>query len=602
MVTNRQRYRENVSGMISWGHWFALFNILFSLAIGSRYLFVSNWPASLPGRIYALTSWLGHFSFIVFVAYVLIIFPLTFLVMSQRVLRFISVVLATVGLTLLLIDSEVFTRFHLHLNSVIWELIADPEQDELTRDKLFIFFCVPIIFLIEMFFGTWCWQRLRSLNRKPVVKPLVALFTGAFFASHLMYSWADANFYRPITMQRANLPLSHPMTARNFLEKHGMLDKQEYQRRLIEQGSPDALAVEYPLNKISFSGKNMDGEDNGYNLLLILIDGIRSSNLASDMPILTQFADANLQFTRHYSSGNRQNTGLFGLFYGISPTYLGGILAARKPSALINALDTRGYQFGLFSSDGFKSSLYRQALLSDFSLPTPIQQNDSVTTTQWQQWLINRSTDRKWFSYINFNGATEDQNKTAEKGLPLSTDFIHHYQASAQNTDRNIMTIIATLKKNYQWDKTVVIITAAHGIEFNDSGDGTWGAGSKFNREQLQVPLIIHWPDRSAQKIDKLTNHEDIMVTLMQHLLHVNTPPQDYSQGEDLFAIKRKNNWVTTGDDGMLVITTPTQTILLHDDGNYRTYDQQGNEIKDHKPPLALLLQVLTETKRFIAN
>ncbi|MFG7479823.1 DUF3413 domain-containing protein, partial [Enterobacter hormaechei] len=27
MVTNRQRYREKVSQMVSWGHWFALFNI-----------------------------------------------------------------------------------------------------------------------------------------------------------------------------------------------------------------------------------------------------------------------------------------------------------------------------------------------------------------------------------------------------------------------------------------------------------------------------------------------------------------------------------------------------------------------------------------------
>ncbi|VTM87730.1 Inner membrane protein yejM [Raoultella ornithinolytica] len=37
-------------------------------------------------------------------------------------------------------------------------------------------------------------------------------------------------------MQRANLPLSYPMTARRFLEKHGLLDAQDYQRRLVEQG------------------------------------------------------------------------------------------------------------------------------------------------------------------------------------------------------------------------------------------------------------------------------------------------------------------------------------------------------------------------------
>ncbi len=40
MVTNRQRYREKVSQMVSWGRWFALFNILLATLIGCRYLFV----------------------------------------------------------------------------------------------------------------------------------------------------------------------------------------------------------------------------------------------------------------------------------------------------------------------------------------------------------------------------------------------------------------------------------------------------------------------------------------------------------------------------------------------------------------------------------
>ena len=70
MVTNRQRYREKVSQMISWGHWFALFNILLGLLLGSRYLFVADWPSSLFGRVYAVISWLGHFSFVGFSDYI----------------------------------------------------------------------------------------------------------------------------------------------------------------------------------------------------------------------------------------------------------------------------------------------------------------------------------------------------------------------------------------------------------------------------------------------------------------------------------------------------------------------------------------------------
>ncbi|QUY48415.1 LPS biosynthesis-modulating metalloenzyme YejM [Serratia plymuthica] len=593
MVTNRQRYREKVSQMISWGHWFALFNILLALGLGSRYLFVTDWPSSLLGRVYALVSLLGHFSFIVFAGYLLVIFPLTFVVMSQRLLRFISAALATTGLTLLLVDSEVFTHFHLHLNPVVWELVVNPDQSELARDWQLMFICVPVIFLVEMLFGTWSWQKLRSLNRQYFGKPLAVLFISTFFASHLIYIWADANFYRPITMQRANLPLSYPMTARKFLEKHGLLDPQEYERRLVQQGNPEAVAVEYPLNDLSYSDKG-----SGYNLLMIVVDGVRAQDMTKDMPALARFAQENVSFSDHYSSGNHADTGLFGLFYGISPTYLDSILAARKPSALVSALSAQGYQFGLFSSDGFNASLYRQALLTDFSLPAPARQNDAVTTQQWQRWLNDQNNKAPWFSYINFRGAEP----AANEKTPAPADFIQRYRAGAQEVDTQIAEVLDTLKARGVLDNTVVVITAEHGIEFNDTGKGYWGAGSSYNQQQLQVPLVIHWPGTPAQAINKLTGHNDVMRTLMQRLLHVKTAPNDYSQGEDLFTAQRRNNWVATGDNNLLIITTPTQTMVLDGNGTYRAYDKNDKEIKDEKPQLTLLLQVLTDVKRFIAN
>ena len=390
MVTNRQRYREKVSQMISWGHWFALFNILFALILGSRYLLVADWPSSLAGRIYAYTSWVGHFSFVVFAAYLLIIFPLTFVVMSQRLMRVLSAVVATAGLTLIMVDSAVFSRFHLHLNPVVWELVINPDQSEMARDWQLMFISVPLIFLVEMLFATWSWQKLRSLNRRSFGKPVAALFISAFFASHLMYIWADANFYRPITMQRANLPLSYPMTARRFLERHGLLDAQEYQRRLIQQGDPEAVAVEYPLSDITFRDA---GTRN--NLLVLTVDGLNNATLAKALPQLNQFASENVRFTQHYSAGDTPEKGLFGLFYGISSSYMNGILASRTPSALLGALSTQGYQFGLFSSEGFNPPLYRQALLTDYSLPATTSQPNASTVAQWQNWLEKQKLRRR---------------------------------------------------------------------------------------------------------------------------------------------------------------------------------------------------------------
>jgi membrane-anchored protein YejM (alkaline phosphatase superfamily) len=70
------------------------------------------------------------------------------------------------------------------------------------------------------------------------------------------------------------------------------------------------------------------------------------------MPELARFAQENVNFTQHMSSGNTTDSGMFGLFYGISPGYMDGVLSARIPAALITAFNQQGYQLGLFSSDG----------------------------------------------------------------------------------------------------------------------------------------------------------------------------------------------------------------------------------------------------------
>ncbi|EFI7836942.1 cardiolipin transport protein PbgA [Escherichia coli] len=586
MVTHRQRYREKVSQMVSWGHWFALFNILLSLVIGSRYLFIADWPTTLAGRIYSYVSIIGHFSFLVFATYLLILFPLTFIVGSQRLMRFLSVILATAGMTLLLIDSEVFTRFHLHLNPIVWQLVINPDENEMARDWQLMFISVPVILLLELVFATWSWQKLRSLTRRRrFARPLAAFLFIAFIASHVVYIWADANFYRPITMQRANLPLSYPMTARRFLEKHGLLDTQEYQRRLIEQGNPDAVSVQYPLSELRYRDMGT-----GQNVLLITVDGLNYSRFEKQMPALAGFAEQNISFTRHMSSGNTTDNGIFGLFYGISPSYMDGILSTRTPAALITALNQQGYQLGLFSSDGFTSPLYRQALLSDFSMPSVRTQSDDQTATQWINWLGRYAQeDNRWFSWVSFNGTNiDDSNQQA---------FARKYSRAAGNVDDQINRVLNALRDSGKLDNTVVIITAGRGIPLSEEEETfDWSHG------HLQVPLVIHWPGTPAQRINALTDHTDLMTTLMQRLLHVSTPASEYSQGQDLFNPQRRHYWVTAADNDTLAITTPKKTLVLNNNGKYRTYNLRGERVKDEKPQLSLLLQVLTDEKRFIAN
>ncbi|RVT06755.1 hypothetical protein EOK96_28165, partial [Klebsiella oxytoca] len=64
----------------------------------------------------------------------------------------------------------------------------------------------------------------------------------------------------------------------------------------------------------------------------------------------------------------------------------------------------------------------------------------------------------------------------------------------------------------------------------------------------------------------------------------------------------RRRAWVTAANSDTLAITTPKVTVVLNHNGTYRTWNSDGEKIKDQKPQLSLLLQVLTDEKRFIAN
>lgn len=586
MVTYRPKYGDKVSQMISWGHWFTLFNILLSLALSSRYLFISDWPDTLIGRIYAITSWLGHFSFLAFALYLLIVFPLTFVVMSQRLLRFLSAALGTAGLTLLLFDIGIYEQFRLHLNPVVWDLVVNPEQGEMARRWQFIFIAIPVIFLIEMLFGTWSWQKLRSLNRQKFGKPVAVVFITAFITSHIMYIWADANFYRPVTMQRYNLPVSYPMTARKFLERHGLLDSTSYEQQLLLHGDPTAQGVEYPINKLTYADNG-----SGYNLLLITLTSLSRDDIDKAMPNLNRFAEESTQFTQHYSSEINPERAQFGLYYGISGTYYDGILNGRIPSALMTALSAQNYQSGFFSTENFASPLFRYALLADYSLPPLRDGQDNSGTAgasadvadRWSLWLKQTRKDQPWFALINLSTPLPDGHSA-----PDMTDI-----------DNTLGTLIQDIRARGEWDKTVIVITAGAGDSMAKLQDN-WVTDGKFNRDQLRVPLIIHWPDTPAQTISKLTAHPDIMATLMQRLLHVSNPPGEYTQGDDLFTTTRRKPRIFTGDNSNLVIIKPDSASLLTAQGKYQRFDENNEKIRNAKPDMAELLQVLTEQKRFI--
>lgn len=569
---NGKQYRDDTSRKISWGHWFAFFNIIIAIFIGSRYAFLIDWPDTLGGKLYFFVSLLGHFSFSVFAVYLLVVFPLSFVIKNHRTFRGLTVILATIFITLLLFDTAVFSRFNLHLSSIVWNLLVNPENGEMSRNWQIFFVPMPMILLVQMLFSRWSWEKLRSLERQTWLKYVGVFFTVTFIASHLIYAWADAYLYRPITMQRSNFPLSYPMTARSFLEKHGLLDGEEYEQKLAQEGRLDALKIGYPKHPLTFSAT-----EHKPNILLITVSGLRYDAVVSEkMPKLAEFALCSTQFTNHYSSGNTNNAGLVGLFYGLNANYTDSILSNHTPSVLIEKLRAEKYRFGLFSALGFKDSLFRQALFRNMALAKEKTTNENVVK-QFNEFIAQKS-ETPWFVYLDLDLNAKD---------PIE------YERVLAQTDPLFEQILT----DSTLENTLVIITAEHGLSFNEMHKKD--QYNYFGRDEIQVPLLVFWKDLPTGVESSLTSHTDLLPALMTQIFNVQNPSKDYAQGRNLFDL-RGDDWVLASNYRWNVLIQPDGTQYhLDRKGNYKKFDLAYQEQSSDRPPLGLFLEMFKSENSF---
>ncbi|MBN6711339.1 DUF3413 domain-containing protein [Haemophilus haemoglobinophilus] len=575
-IKTSKQYRDELSRKITWGHWFAFFNILWAILIGSRYAFIIDWPHTLFGKVYFFISLFGHFSFVVFALYLLILFPFSFIIKNERTFRGVSVILTTIGATLLLVDTEVFSRFNLHLSTLVWNLLVNPDNGELSRNWQIFFAPMPFILLVQMLFSRWAWYKLRSLERQKWIKGVAIFFVCTFISTHIIYAWADAYIYRPITMQKSNFPLSYPMTARSFLEKHGFLDKAEHEQTLNEQGRLDALKVNYPKQQLNFAD-----ELPSTNIVFITISGLRYDAVQqATMPNLFAFAENSTEFTQHYSSGNAINQGLTGLFYGLNANYADSLLNNKTVPVLLEQLKQGKvrYELGVFGQNLSQNALLKKSIFANEKI-----KNYGKTSTQHFVEFVNkqRQQQKLFFSYLNYSF---EPNLTIEQ-----------YYKKLLEIDTEVGVALSSLDLT----NTLVVITSEYGYSFEVPDEKS--QKNYFARELIQVPMIIHWSALPAGKVNKLTSHTDLVPALMKHIFKVKNPVSDFSQGQDLFDLKENRNWVLAGNYRWNVIITP-DSAQYHIDrqGNYQKYDQSYQKVSSAQPPLGLFLEVFSQNATFL--
>ena len=106
--------------------------------------------------------------------------------------------------------------------------------------------------------------------------------------SHLVHAWADGSYYKPITRLTRHIPLYYPLTAKRFLEKHGLVDlEKKIEQRKMEKMSRHDRHISYPAAPLSFSRS-----DEPMNIVYVVIDSWRFDMLNSTItPGMNRFID-----------------------------------------------------------------------------------------------------------------------------------------------------------------------------------------------------------------------------------------------------------------------------------------------------------------------
>ncbi|MGY3942534.1 DUF3413 domain-containing protein [Aeromonas tecta] len=611
MVETGNPYRDNVSRLITWGHWFSFFNIILAMLIATRYLGSISWPSTTLGVTYLIISWIGHFAFLSFVTYLLTVFPLSFVLPKERLLRFISAIIATLALVLLLIDTQVFQLFKFHLNGQVWQLLLDQAQTEEGSIWSIIFVAVPTIFLLELLLSAYVWRKINKRKRRQYGNQVGLALLVCFMLTHLVNSWADATLYQPITMQRANFPLSYPMTARSFLAKHGWLDLEQYEKKAEDQGSSEHRLL-YPLRPLSVSAPAEHK-----NLLVVVVDSLRADMLNNiNMPNLQRYADGHLNFRQHMSGGNDDVMGMFSLFYGLPGHYYDDIRTDKRPPVLFDEMLRQDYQFGLFGALE-DAQQYQQSLLAGLRKQVFVSQqtDDSRLINDWQRWLGKRTDDRPWFSLVYLSSPGDYELPEGVQGpfQPELTKFNpatayrpenlqkleNRYKNAVFYTDQLLEQMLERLQQQGLSEQTIVVITSNHGQEFNETQSNSWGYGSNYSPYQVQVPLVLAWPGAESKPQTQASSHLDLVPTLMKGMLGVRNPPRDYSIGRSLFDTTPRN-WLLAGDQNDFAIYQDSTITHFNKQGDFELLDRATySPIKHGTPDMGAMIQVMNELNRF---
>ncbi|MDH3511343.1 MAG: DUF3413 domain-containing protein [Gammaproteobacteria bacterium] len=590
-----------------WTGWFAAANTAVFALVAQRYLWYYPFPDDWSGLVYVGLAFVGQFALLASIPLFLVLTPVVLLLPSRWLVQTVAVLLASVGLSLLFLDTNVFAEQRFHLSRLVMELF-----EWFTWAMLGVFFVI-ILFFQSMLAGI-IWRNFAIAPRPRGGKWVAIGLTLCWLGGQGIHIWGDAVGHTPVTQFTRFMPLYFPLHAKRDLARLGWVDPEQVSKRRMLRGSVGAGdgQLQYPLRPMTCGA---DADDLP-NLLIMLIDGLRPDAIHPELtPHLQAFRASNLSFRQHFSGGNSSRMGFFSLFYGLPSTYFQSFYDLQRPPVLMDEIKRRAYDAGLFSAVvGFGSPMQidrtvfagwpdLQPARSDLT----VVERTRVMTDDWLRWLRNYSGERPFFGFIYYDPPAAEMSATDRTPLPMDDRFTDNPKARAEwrqyrqamsIVDTQVGRVIDSLRQRDVLDRTIVIIVSDHGFEFDDNGLGYIGHASNFSAAQLRATLLIHWPGKPAMVYTHRTAHHDVPVTLLQDVFACSNPPREYSMGRNLFS-GESWPWMMAGSYTNHAIVQPESVIVSRPGGYVEVFGAGYRPIPDFDLDPELIQDTLEVQRRF---
>lgn len=530
---------------------------------------------------------------------------------------FYGVIIALLLQIVLAVDAHVFSLYRFHVNLAMLDLFVNGGGQIISFSTATILSIVLEVVVLLFFSAAAVILAFSFAKKSRKVIYFAVIAISLYLGANLVHAFASAKAVLSITEIANRLPVYKPLTMNSFLIKVGYITEDDIANRKVHVGQSGFF--KYPKEKLQYAPV-----EKKLNVLWLAIDTLRYDAFTKDiMPNTYAFSENGYVFNDHYSSSNSTRGGIFGLFYGLPPSYWQVALSAGIPAAIVQATRDQNYALGVFTSATvFKPEFHNTVFVGEKNLRPQSDGNnvferDADAINDFAEFLGKRKADNKnFFSFIfldnvhstavpegfkgPFQPAWTTVNHLALKEDTDPTPYFNLYKNSVYYADLNIKKVLDLLKNNGYDENTVIVITSDHGEEFNDNGDNFWGHNSNFTNAQIKIPLIIKWPGKGRGSVDMTTSAYDLTATILPEVFGVTNPISDFSIGQNLFNLKPVN-YVLCGSYLENAIVEKDRIVLIDELGMLRFKDKHYNDT-DNTARDAYLLDAVRTFSEYLGD